>query len=383
MRIAFIGQKGIPTKFGGIERHVEELAVRLAKSGNAVFVYCRPWYTPVTMTNYQGIHLINLPSVQTKHLDAITHTFLASLHALFADYDVIHYHGVGPALLAFIPRLFKPNVKIVVTFHCIDRKHKKWGLFARLALKLGEWAACHFAHQTIVVSKTLQYYCSQIYNTDTIYIPHGVTRRRVNYGDDLIKKSFDLVKDSYIVVVSRLVGHKGIHYLISAYNQLKTKKKLVIVGGSAFTDKYVNYLKDLAYGNHNIIFTGYQEGKVLDQLFANAYLVVHPSEFEGLPLTVLEAMSYGKAVLSSDIAENLELVRGHGFTFRNKSIKDLALKLERLLANAESVQKTGQESREYVAKNYNWEEVARKTLAVYRDSTGYKKMKIEMASEKI
>lgn len=371
MRIAFIGQKGIPVQFGGIERHVEELAVRLAKNGHQVFAYTRPWYTPATRRTFKGVQLISLPSINTKHLDAISHTFLATMHALFGNYDVIHYHGVGPALLSFIPRIFKPRVKVVTTFHCIDRKHQKWGIFARLALKLGESAACAFSHQTITVSKTLQYYCSQIYNQDTLYIPNGVGRKRANYQDNLIRQEFDLEPNGYILAVSRLVRHKGIHYLIDAYRQLNTKKKLVIVGGSAFTDDYVEELRTMAFGDKNIVFTGYQQGEILDQLFANAYILVQPSEFEGLPITVLEAMSHGKAVLTSDIAENMEVVHGQGFTFRNRNIKDLKRRLEFLLQNSALVKKVGADSRDFVMENYNWDDIVKKTVRLYKDLLGY------------
>lgn len=373
MHIAFIGQKGTPTKFGGIERHVEELSKRLVKAGHKVFVYCRPWYSPKNKRRFQGINLINLPSIKTKHLDAISHTFISTLHALRQDYDIIHYHGVGPALLSFIPRIFKPGIKVIVTFHCIDRKHQKWGLIARLALKLGERAACYFAHQTITVSKTLQYYCSQIYNRDTIYIPNGVSPKS-QCSDNLISQKFGLEKNDYIIAIARLVKHKGIHYLIEAYQKLKTRKKLVIVGGSAFTDDYVNDLKKLAGNNQKIIFTGYQQGEILDQLFANAYLVVHPSESEGLPLVVLEAMSYSKTVLASDITENLEVVKGNGFSFRNKSVNDLVRKLKFLLAHKTLVEKTGQDSRGYVLENYNWDDIVRKTIDIYNKEVNYQKV---------
>jgi len=163
--------------------------------------------------------------------------------------------------------------------------------------------------------KTLQYYCSQIYDVNASYIPNGVSQAKASYKDNLIEKEFELQKDGYIAVVARLVRHKGIHYLIKAYKRLKTNKKLVIVGGSAFTEDYIKELHELADGDHNIIFTGYQDGEALDQLFANAYLIVHPSESEGLPIAVLEAMSYGKSVLASDITENMEVVKGHGLVF--------------------------------------------------------------------
>ncbi len=176
MKIAMIGQKGIPTRFGGIERHVEELAIRLGTLGHEVRVYTRAWYAAPKKRFSRGVSTVVTPTVNTKHLDAIVHTFTATIHAIGAGVDVIHYHGVGPSLLSFIPRIFAPRIRVVSTFHCIDRKHQKWNVFARLALGLGERAACVFPHATIAVSKTLQAYCDNSFNTDTIYVPNGISK---------------------------------------------------------------------------------------------------------------------------------------------------------------------------------------------------------------
>jgi len=317
MKIAMIGQKGIPfIHDGGVERHVEELATRLVQRGHEVFVYVRPRFITNGQKVYKGVKLIPLPSIPTKNLDTITHTFLASIHVLFQKVDVIHYHSVGPSTLAWIPRLFKPKTKIVVTFHSIDRFHKKWGWFARKYLGWGEWTACHFPHKTISVSMTIQKYCKEKFNKETVYIPNGVNIEKIKDKDKI--KQFDLEKDGYILTVARLIRHKGIHYLIEAYKKLentfgsnpenwpgKKIRKLVIVGAPSYTDDYFEYLTKLAAESSNIIFTGFQTGETLKQLFANAYLYVHPSEAEGLSLTILEAMSHGTCVLISDIPENL------------------------------------------------------------------------------
>lgn len=371
MKIAMIGQKGLPAIYGGVERHVEELSKRLVKHGHEVYAYTRPYYSVKGQKKYQDINLVSIPSIHTKHLDAISHTFFATIHALFQDYDIIHFHAVGPSLLAWIPRLFKPSVKIVSTFHCIDRKHQKWGWFARLSLRLGELASLKFAHKTITVSKTLHQYCREAYDRDTDYIPNGINRPEIIQNDFDIKELFNLEKDCYILAVSRLVRHKGLHYLIKAYRQLDTDKKLVIVGDSAFTDEYVEGLKSLASGNSNIIFTGWQSGKILDELYSNAYLFAHPSESEGLPLVVLEAMSFGICVLASDIPENLEVIetrkQNYGFSFRNREINDLRKQLQHLVDNPKLVKETGALAREYVVENYNWLAIAAKTDHLYKE----------------
>lgn len=369
MKIALIGQKGIPMKFGGIEKHVEELAVGLAAKGHKVYAYTRPWYTPSSLKSYKGVNLISVNSWKTKHLDAISHTLKCSLDVLRRDFDIVHYHGVGPSLLAWIPKLFKPSTKVIITFHCIDRKHQKWGWFARLALYLGEWTAVHFAHDTITVSKTLQNYCAVNYGADTIYIPNGVDSPKTKSSVE-IKKKFGLEKNGYILFLSRLVKHKGAHYLIDAYNQIKTDKKLVIAGGAAFTEDYEKFLKEKAGNNPNIIFTGNIEGggSLWAELYSNAYLFVHPSESEGLPIVVLEAMGFGLPVLVSDIDENMEAVSGgYGFSFQNKNVKDLKNKLQYLLDCPELVKEVGVDAKKHVEENYNWIDIVDSVESVYED----------------
>lgn len=373
MRIAMIGQKGIfVVRNGGIEKHIEDLSLRLAKLGHEVFVYCRPHYMPENLqksTTYKGIHLILKSSIKTKYLDTISHVFICTLHALFQKYDIIHFHGVGPSLLAFLPRLFKPKAKVVVTFHSIDHFHKKWGPFARRVLELGEWTSYKYPHKTIVVSKTLQKYCRERYNKETVYIPNGITIKEV--VPDHILQKWNLEKEKYILTVARFIKHKGIHYLIQAFNELNQKSKvkdwkLAIVGDAPYSDPYKKMITKLAEINPDIIFTGYQTKEALAQLFSNAYLYVHPSEFEGLSITILEAMGYGRCVLCSNIPENLEAIGNFGFSFKNKDVKDLKNRLLDLTSKPKLVKDTGIKAKEHIKKNYNWDDIAKKTEEFYR-----------------
>ena len=377
MRIAMLGQKGIPAKYGGIERHVEELSKELVKSGQVVLVYARAWYTPRLRPagfagqarEYQGIQIIHTPGIHTKNLDAVTHTFTATLHAIWRNVDIYHYHGVGPALLSWLPRLLRPRAKVIVTFHCIDRYHQKWGAFARAMLHLGEWAACKFAHQTITVSKTLYHYCVNEYFCNTVYIPNGV--ETITDADANELNQFNLTPDQYIATVTRLVRHKGVHYLIRAYQAAKLIRpelfsgiKLVVVGDSVFTDNYVRSLYKLAGNDHDIIFTGWQQQSALDALYSHALLYVHPSENEGLSLSVLRAMSAGKPILVSDIAENRELISDHRFWFENTDVASLTNKLIELMANPKLRAEAGGYNRCQSLK-YNWPDIARQTAALY------------------
>jgi len=363
MKIYFIGQKGIPAKLGGVEHHVEELSVRLAQAGHEVYVYVRPNYTSDGLKEYKGVRLLSLPSIATKHLDAITHTFRATIDVLKKDADIIHYHSIGPSSLLWIIKLFKPRVPVISTFHSKCYTHKKWGRLARACLRFGEMVSCLIADETITVSQSLAKYARKRYGKETVYIPNGAPVAEKASARKI--KKWGLEKDNYILNVSRFVKHKGIHHLIRAYNRVKTDKKLVITGEGFFSGDYARELETLANGNKNIIFTGPQTGRMLRELFSNACLFVQPSESEGLSITLLEAMSYEKAVLVSDIPENLEAVGRTGFFFKNKNADGLAEKLNYILGHSEEVATREILGKERVDKFYNWEDISRLTINLY------------------
>lgn len=373
MKIAIIGSKGIPAKAGGIERHVEELAIRLAKRGFDVAAYTRPWYTGPVKATHQGVRLIPLASVKTKHLDAITHTFAATVHAMREGFDVYHYHGVGPALLAWMPRVFRPSAKVVVTFHCLDRRVQKWGRIARAALRLGEWAATHFAHETIVVSKTLAHYVHEVYGRRALYVPNGVKVPKPAAGSDAVLTRLGLEKGRYVVMVSRLIRSKNADALIEAWQRLKRGAtdlrtlgmKLVIVGDGDGHDPYVEEVRGQAARSRDIVMAGARYGAELHAIVAHAAFAVHPSSAEGLPMAVLEKMAHGKAVLASDIPEHLEVVEGKGYTFRLGDVRDLMLQLHWMLTHPRQCAETGREAQKHVAVWFSWEKIAKETAALY------------------
>lgn len=373
MKIAIIGSKGIPAKAGGIERHVEELATRLVKRGFGVTCYVRPWYVGASKRTHGGVRLVALGSVRTKHLDAITHTFAATLHAMREGFDVYHYHGVGPSLLAFLPRVFRPNAKVVVTFHCLDRRVMKWGRIARAILRVGEWTATHFAHETIVVSKTLAHYVREVYGRRAVYIPNGVKVRKPLAKDVTVLDRLSLQKGRYVIMVSRLIRSKNADKLVEAWKRLKRAStdlrtlgmKLVIVGDGDAHDPYVEEVRGAAAGSKDIVMAGARYGAELHALIAHSAMGVHPSSTEGLPMAVLEKMAHGKAVLASDIPEHLEVVEGKGYAFRLDDAHDLMLQLHWMLTHPRQVAATGHEARAHVAKFFNWEKIAKETAMVY------------------
>jgi len=366
MKIAFIGQKGIPARNGGVERCVESLATNLVKLNQEVFVYNRNNYLPEKITEYKGVKIINLPSWHSKNLEAISHTFLACLHVLRHKVDIIHFQSIGPASLIWLIKLFKPRSVVVFTFHCQDYYHQKWGLFARLYLRFGEMIGCKFADEIITISKELTEYVKNRYQRDSIYIPNGADLVDKLEAQEI--KRWGLEAKNYIVYIGRLVRHKGIHNLIIAYEKLKTAKKLVIVGEGAFTDDYVNELHTLAIGNKNIIFTGNQEGKTLAELYSNAYLFVQPSENEGLSIALLEAMAHKTPCLVSDIRANIEAIDNCGYTFKVDNADDLKIQLENLLANPADLALKADLAYERVKKFYSWPTIAKEVLEVYRKS---------------
>lgn len=369
MRIAFIGQKGIPAKSGGIEKHVERLATRMAKEGHEVFAYVRPHYTDPKLKAWKGVHLIHLPSLHSKNLDAISHTFLSTMHALFSGYDIIHYHGIGPSSLLFLPKWLLRKTRVISTFHCQDYFHKKWSWFARSYLHFGEYIACRIPDRTIVVSRELQQYVRRRYRRLADCIPNGAEAGRTENASFL--STVGLREKRYVLSVGRLVGHKGVHYLIKAFseledtNSLPNNMKLVIVGASAATPEYEKYLRLMADGRDNILFLGERFGMELEQLFSHAAVFVQPSEAEGASLALLEAMGHGVPTIASNIRANADIVGNAGLIFENKNVAHLREKLAYFLNRPEEAIVFGERGERLVRAKYSWDALAERTLSLY------------------
>jgi len=372
MRIAFIGQKGLPAKNGGVEKHVEEIAKRMSKLGHKVFVYVRNNYTPKELVAIENIELIHLPSIPTKHLDAISHSLLASIHCLFCKYDVVHYHGIGPAYFCWLPKFFKRKTAVIATFHYQDYHHKKWGAFARWCLRLGESMACTVADKTIVINKALALVAEKRYGRQAVLIPNGSD---ISYSQEIDALSQWGLKDKkYILSVGRLAKQEGVHFLIDAFKQLENTAriannfKLVIVGEGNFGDDYVKYLQTISEGRDSIIFTGSQKGESLEQLFSHAYLFVQPSQSPKISIALLEAMSCSATPLASDTKENIEAIGDEGFTFTLNSTIDLRDKLAFLLSRNDEVKRVGLRAKKKMEEKYSWDSIVKRTMEVYQES---------------
>ncbi|MCW3019682.1 MAG: glycosyl transferase family 1, partial [Solirubrobacterales bacterium] len=365
LRIAMLGTRGIPASYGGVERSVDELSARLAQRGHSVTVYCRNQYCETRQPTYRGVNLKYLPALNTKHLEAISHTALATVDALAHRFDIVHYHGTGPSLLAFLPRLL--GRPVVVTVQGLDYERAKWDRVASQVLRAGAWSSAHTANRTIVVSRTLERHFHRQYATSPTYIPNGV-----ELPVDMTRvPPFGLESDGYLLFLGRLVPEKGVRLLIRAYRGLETDVPLVIAGPSSHSDEYVAELNREAAGDARVRFVGAVYGETKDALLANALAFCQPSDLEGLPIALLEAMSHGCVPVVSDLPEHLEVVRGHGtdvgLVFRCGDVASLRAALSVVLAQRELKARDEAAARAIVAKHYSWDDIARDVEAVYLD----------------
>jgi glycosyltransferase involved in cell wall biosynthesis len=352
LRIAMIGVKGVPHP-GGIENVVEELGSRLAARGHEITVYVRPHYTSPSMREFHGMRLFHLPSIPTKHFDAVTHTFLATAHAMISRTNVAHVHSIG--LSPFVLPLRLNGIKTVVQSHGLDWRRNKWGPIVKAYLLASNHAAIRFPHATTVVSRTMQRYYEDRFGQEVVYIPNGVSPcQRV--APDLILQ-LGLQPNGYILFASRLVPEKGLHYLLNAYRSISNPNKMLVVAGdSNYGDEYAARMKALGCGN--IIFLGFVRGRLFEELLSWAYLYVLPSEIEGLSTGLLQAMSYGNCVLVSNIPENREVTEEAGRFFESKSVPDLKEQLEALINNEDLIKEYRCRATERVRENYSWDNVA-------------------------
>jgi len=359
--VAMLGLRGVPANYGGIETHVEELGSHLVKQGIRVVIYCHDKYTP-DQKMYRGMELRRLPSVNTKHLETITHTFLATIHALFFQEEIFHYHALGPSTLSWIPRLL--GRKVVVTIHGLDWNRAKWGYFARQYLRLGEWTALHIPNRTIVISKTLENFYKEQNHRSLICIPNGY-KHFTRLQPDLIRQ-FGLEKNNYVLYVGRLVPEKGCHLLLEAFQQVKTDKKLIFAGRLQRDLPYHRRLLGMAAGIERVHFIDFVKGHILEELYSNAYLVVNASDVEGLAITLFEALNYGNCLLVSNIQENIEVVGDSAVTFQSGNSEDLKRQIQVLVNDPSLVEEKRQKAREDLTGHLKWETVADMTKELYQ-----------------
>ncbi|MDF2472247.1 MAG: glycosyltransferase family 4 protein [Anaerocolumna sp.] len=378
LKIAMIGHKRIPSREGGIEIVVEELAARLVKYGHKVHAYNRRGHHVSgkgfhcgivdssfrkASSEYKGIKLLTIPTFKNGKLNALVYSVLATFRALFGHYDCIHYHAEGPCAMLWLPHLV--GIRTVATIHGLDWQRAKWGGIATKYLKFGETIAAKYADEVIVLSKNAQKYFLDTYNRKVRFIPNGIEKPVIKEAS-IIARKWNLKKDDYILYLGRIVPEKGLQYLIDAYKSVDGTKKLVIAGGSSHTDSFLKEIKRKAADDNRVVFTDFVQGEELEELYSNAYLYVLPSDLEGMPISLLEAMSYGNCCVVSDIPECTEVVEDRAVVFEKSNTQDLMDKLTGLLNNSEIVNQYKNTASKFICNKYDWDLVVEKTGRLYR-----------------
>ncbi|MDE5811700.1 MAG: glycosyltransferase family 4 protein [Muribaculaceae bacterium] len=362
MKIVVIGTRGIPDIPGGVETHCQELFPRIAAKGNDVTVIRRSCYVEADKDRkeFEGVKLVDVYAPRKKSLEAIVHTFLAVIKAKRLKADVVHIHAIGPALMTPFARLL--GMKVVMTNHGPDYDRGKWGKLAKTFLKTGERLGTKAANRVIVISTVIADILKNRYGrTDTDLIYNGVNAPVKSKNTDYIN-SLGLEPGKYIVGVGRFVEEKGFHDLVEAYKKLTDKSfKLVIAGDSDHPDHYSESLKKQAR-EAGVVLTGYIRGEKMNQVMTNAALFAMPSYHEGLPIALLEAMSYDLDVLVSDIPANKisELSADDFFPVGN--VDELAAGLQRKLAEKAT-------PRHHDLAKYDWDHIAEQINQLYHELT--------------
>lgn len=374
LKIAFIGHKRIPSREGGIEIVVDELATRMVDRGHQVIAYNRSGHNVAGSEfdgvanghgkrfSYHGVNVVSVPTIEGKGLAALSSSFFATLQAIRAKPDVIHYHAEGPCVMLRLAHW--AGIRTVATIHGLDWQRAKWGKFASTYLKFGERTAAKCADEIIVLSESMQQYFQEKYGRSTHFIPNGIEHGEPVSAQEITEK-YGLHKNDYVLFLGRIVPEKGVHYLIEAFSKLNTNKKLVIAGGASDSNEYYQHIQQMANQDSRVILTGFIQGQALKELYSNAYIYVLPSDLEGMPMSLLEAMSYGNCCLTSDIPECAEVVEGHAAIFQHGSVDSLRKKLQELLENDDLVQRYKANAADYTVNKYNWDSVTDQTLNLY------------------
>lgn len=389
MKIAMIGHKRIPSREGGIEVVVEELSTRMAELGHDVTVYNRKGKNVAGYTGngvnapqkdkfeYKGVHVRTVFTFKNKALNALVYSYLATKKACRSKCDVIHFHAEGPC--AFIPIAKRRGKRVIATIHGLDWKRGKWGGIASKFLKYGERMAVEHADEIIVLSENDQKYFKSKYNRKTTLIPNGINMPEYS-EPKVIRLKHTLNGNDYMLFVARIVPEKGVHTLVEAYSKSGIEVPLVIAGGSSHSEEYYRTIKKFAEKFNDkasrarrkarIVMTGFIQGRELEELYSNAVMYILPSEIEGMPISLMEAMSYGNICLVSDIPENTAVVGNNGFCFENKSVESLRDSMRDIIGHLNDIRELPEYSKEAIARNvleqYDWDKIVKKTLGLYK-----------------
>lgn len=375
MKVAMIGHKAVPSRQGGIENVLTSLCPLLVETGIDVTCYNRSsdrigeeYIDEVVDNRYHNVRLKKAWTVRFRGISALISSFTAVISAMFGKYDIFHFHAEGPCAAMWIPKLFGKHC--VATVHGLDWQREKWQHgFGSRYIKFGERVMVKCADKIIVLSESARKYFKETYNRETVLIYNGIDRP-IKKEADKITELYGLSKNEYICMVSRLTVEKGVHYLIDAYKQIQTDKKLVIAGDISEGDEYIELLMQKAADNPNIIFTGFIYGDILAEIYSNAYLVALPSDIEGMSLSLLEALAYENAVLCSDIPENTSVTEGRAIHFKKSNVEDLKNKLQAVCENETMIRDLKKGVDEFIFSKYKWSDIAAATHNLYKEVLG-------------
>ena len=367
LKIGIIGHKRIPSNEGGIEKGVEQHAVRMVARGHSVVAYNRgnnnihgKAFNEKKLKEYKGVKIINVPT--PNHIAPVPiYSFLATLHAIFARYDVVSYRASGPCVMIPLAKLF--GLRCVASLHGFDSQRDKWGKFAKKYLEWGERFAAKRADVCLVLSEQMKRHIREKYGVEAIRFANGIDAPE-KLAPDLIARNWGLEKNQYLLSLGRVEPEKGLHYLIEAFRACKTDKKLVIAGGNSNQEYYAR-LQQMAAGDDRIQFIGYVKGAVIQELYSNAYMFLLPSNLEGMANTLLEAMSYGSCCLVSDIPENTEVTGDLTEIFPKGDVNALREKMQALLDDPARVEEMKSRTADYILDHYNWDVVVEQMLRIY------------------
>ena len=364
-----IGHKRYGTREGGVEVVVTELARRMAALGHEVTCYDRSGSDVMTggvaATHERfvdGVRVVPVKTIDRKGLAALSSSYFATRQAIKDRPDVVHYHAEGPCVP--LPMVKRAGIRTVATIHGLDWQRAKWGKLASTYIKMGEKAAATKADGLIVLSRPAQDYFKSTYGREASFVPNGVERKQVKPVNE-IRKRWGLEEGSYVLYLGRLVPEKRPELVIDAFKKLGTEKRLVITGGGSDTSEFEKTLHELAKCDSRILFTGFVSGESLEELYSNAYAYVLPSDVEGMPMSLLEAMAYGRCCVTSDIPECADVLAGHGVTFPKGYAAGLSSALARVLDDADFACERGQAAKAYVEETYDWDSVVERTLELY------------------
>ena len=364
-----IGQKRTDSREGGVEVVVSQLSKRMAQKGHEVICYDRSGNNVATDEKssnkdhyFEGVRIRPVKTFDKKGLAALSSSFFGTFSAIKEKPDIIHYHAEGPSVPLIIAKM--AGIRTVVTIHGLDWKRAKWGKLSSFYLKLGEKISAKNADEIIVLSENLKDYFKNEYNRQTTFIPNGVDIVS-NKPPKQIKKRWGLDEGNYVLYLGRLVPEKGIHYLLEAFKNISTEKKLVIAGGGSDSLNYEKEIISKAKEDPRVIVAGFVEGDILNELFSNAYVYILPSEIEGMPMSLLEAMAHGCCCITSDIPECVSVLNNSGIVFETANVESLQECLEFALNHQDICKELGDQAKDLVIKDYDWDAITVKTLALY------------------